>query len=93
MSIWFRLQVNKNQNKLYAICYQMLQDSLEAEEVVQDCFIKLWQAKENGTKQPKAWLFQVAASILLGSPERALARSSLLTCDGSGLPSKIDAAT
>lgn len=43
----------------------MLQDSLEAEEVVQDCFIKLWQAKENGTKQPKAWLFQVARNQCL----------------------------
>ena len=65
MNIWFRLQVNKNQNGLYAVCYQMLKDSLEAEEVVQDSFIKLWQAKEKGTKQTKAWLYQVAKNHCL----------------------------
>ena len=65
MSIWFRLQVNNNQNGLYAVCYQMLKNSLEAEEVVQDSFVKLWQAKEKGTKQSKAWLYQVARNHCL----------------------------
>ena len=65
MSIWFRLQVNSNQNGLYAVCYQMLKNSLEAEEVVQDSFIKLWQAKENGSKQTNAWLYQVARNQCL----------------------------
>jgi RNA polymerase sigma-70 factor (ECF subfamily) len=65
MNIWFRLQVNNNQNGLYAVCYQMLKNSLEAEEVVQDSFIKLWQAKEKGVKQTKAWLYQVAKNQCL----------------------------
>jgi len=65
MNIWFRLQVTTNQNGLYAVCYQMLKNSLEAEEVVQDSFIKLWQAKENGKKQTKAWLYQVAKNQCL----------------------------
>lgn len=65
MNIWFRLQVNKNQNGLYAVCYQMLKNSLEAEEVVQDSFVKLWQAKKKGIKQTKAWLYQVARNQCL----------------------------
>jgi len=65
MNIWFKLQVNKNKNGLYAVCYQMLKNSLEAEEVVQDSFIKLWQAKESGKKQTKAWLYQVARNQCL----------------------------
>jgi RNA polymerase sigma-70 factor (ECF subfamily) len=65
MNIWFRLQVNKNQNGLYAVCYQMLKNSLEAEEVVQDSFVKLWQANKNGVKQSKAWLYQVARNQCL----------------------------
>ncbi len=65
MSIWFRLQVNKNQNGLYAVCYQMLKNSLEAEEVVQESFVKLWQAQESGKKQSKAWLYQVARNHCL----------------------------
>lgn len=65
MNIWFRLQVTTNQNGLYAVCYQMLKNNLEAEEVVQDSFIKLWQASENGKKQTKAWLYQVAKNQCL----------------------------
>jgi len=65
MNIWFRLQVNQNQNGLYSVCYQMLKDSLEAEEVVQDSFVKLWQAKEQGKKQSKTWLSQVAKNQCL----------------------------
>jgi len=65
MNIWFRLQVNNNQNGLYAVCYQMLKNSLEAEDVVQDSFVKLWQAKQKGNKQPKAWLYQVAKNQCL----------------------------
>ena len=65
MNIWFRLQVNKNQNGLYSVCYQMLKNSLEAEEVVQDCFVKLWQAQENGKKQSRAWLYRVARNQCL----------------------------
>ncbi len=65
MNIWFRLQVNSNKNGLYAVCYQMLKNSLEAEEVVQDSFVKLWQAKEKGQKQSKAWLYQVAKNQCL----------------------------
>ena len=65
MNIWFRLQVNSNKNGLYAVCYQMLKNSLEAEEVVQDSFVKLWQAKEKGKKQSRAWLYQVAKNQCL----------------------------
>jgi len=65
MNIWFRLQVNTNQNGLYAVCYQMLKNSLEAEDVVQDSFFKLWQAKLNGKEHSKAWLYQVAKNQCL----------------------------
>jgi RNA polymerase sigma-70 factor (ECF subfamily) len=43
----------------------MLKNSLEAEEVVQDSFVKLWQAKESGKKQNKAWLYRVAKNQCL----------------------------
>jgi RNA polymerase sigma-70 factor (ECF subfamily) len=43
----------------------MLKNSLEAEEVVQDSFVKLWQAQENGKKQSRAWLYQVARNQCL----------------------------
>ncbi len=65
MSIWYRLQVSKNQHGLYALAYQMLGNQLEAEDVVQDTFIKLWQRKEDGGKFEKAWLYKVTRNHCL----------------------------
>ncbi|MEZ5471188.1 MAG: RNA polymerase sigma factor [Marinicella sp.] len=65
MSIWYRLQVSKNQHGLYALAYQMLGNELEAEDVVQDTFIKLWQRREEGGKYEKAWLYKVARNQCL----------------------------
>ena len=65
MNIWFKLQVNKHQNGLYAMCLQMLKNSQEAEDVVQDSFIKLWHSKQSGEKQPKSWLYKVARNHCL----------------------------
>lgn len=65
MSIWYRLQVSKNQHGLYALAYQMLGNQLEAEDVVQDTFVKLWQRREQGDKYEKAWLYKVARNQCL----------------------------
>jgi RNA polymerase sigma-70 factor (ECF subfamily) len=65
MNIWYKLQVSKNQHGLYAMAYQMLGNELEAEDVVQDTFIKLWQRKEQGGKYEKAWLYKVARNQCL----------------------------
>ena len=65
MSIWYRLQVSKNQHGLYAMAYQMLGNQLEAEDVVQDTFIKLWERREQGGKYEKAWLYKVARNQCL----------------------------
>ncbi|MCX7552413.1 sigma-70 family RNA polymerase sigma factor [Marinicella sp. S1101] len=65
MSIWYRLQVNKHQHGLYALAHQMLGNQLEAEDVVQDTFIKLWQRREKGGKFEKAWLYKVTRNQCL----------------------------
>ncbi len=65
MSIWYRLQVNKHQHGLYALAHRMLGNQLEAEDVVQDTFIKLWQRKEQGGKFEKAWLYKVTRNQCL----------------------------
>ncbi len=65
MGIWYRLQVSKNQHGLYALAYRMLGNQLEAEDVVQDTFIKLWQRKEQGGEFEKAWLYKVTRNQCL----------------------------
>ena len=65
MNIWYRLQVSRNQHGLYAMAHQLLGNQLEAEDVVQDTFIKLWEQKESGKKVEKAWLYKVARNQCL----------------------------
>lgn len=65
MNIWYSLQVSKHQHGLYALAHQMLGNQLEAEDVVQDTFIKLWQRKEKGGKFEKAWLYKVTRNHCL----------------------------
>lgn len=93
MSIWYRLQVNQNQNGLYALAYQMLGNQLEAEDVVQDTFIKLWERREQGLKFEKAWLYKVARNQCLDILRRRKHAHEYQTAKAVGadvVPSAID---
>lgn len=65
MNAGYRLQVNRHQHGLYALALSMLGDRLEAEDVVQDSFVKLWQQRQQGTKPNKAWLYRVTRNQCL----------------------------
>ncbi|MCF6300070.1 MAG: sigma-70 family RNA polymerase sigma factor [Proteobacteria bacterium] len=84
MSIWYRLQVSSNQHGLYAMAYQMLGDQLEAEDVVQDTFIKLWQRKEQGWPYEKAWLYKVTRNQCLDLLRRRKYASEYQLSQGVG---------
>ncbi len=93
MSIWYRLQVNQNQNGLYSLAYQMLGNQLEAEDVVQDTFIKLWERREKGLKFEKAWLYKVARNQCLDILRRrkhALAYQQAKAVGADVVPSAAD---
>src|SRR5215212_7624841 len=58
----FELIIRANSRTLFAIAYGVLQDRAEAEDVVQDAFVKGWKARwraRNPEKFP-AWLATIA---------------------------------
>lgn len=70
MNVGYRLQVNRHQNGLYALALSMLNDRLEAEDVVQDTFVKLWQQRQQGKKPNQAWLYKVTRNQCLDILQR-----------------------
>ncbi len=65
MNIWYRVQVTRNQHGLFALAFQMLKNRLEAEDVVQDTFVKMWEQKQAGGAVEKSWLYKVARNQCL----------------------------
>lgn len=64
----FAAVVEQHSARLYRTAYRLLQDALEAEDAVQDCFTRLWQnaghwqARGNGLG---AWLHRVTVNACL----------------------------
>lgn len=56
-----RILVDRHLTRLHGLAWRLLDDREEAEDVVQECFLKLWQ--QAGRWQPRAriatWLYQV----------------------------------
>ena len=52
----FACLVERHSGRFYAVAYRMLNNSAEAEDVVQDCFLKLWNKPDmwNNKKNAKA---------------------------------------
>lgn len=59
-SAWrFRLAVAKHHRAIYRVCYGILGDEYEAEDVTQETFLRYWQLSGE-VRGAKAWLLTVA---------------------------------
>src|SRR5215211_4462197 len=58
----FELIIRANSRTLFAVAYGVLQDRAEAEDVVQDAFVKAWQSRWRVRDPEKfpAWLATIA---------------------------------
>lgn len=60
----FRLAVAQHHRAIYRICYGILGDAHEAEDVTQETFLKYWQLSGD-VRGAKAWLITVARNRCL----------------------------
>lgn len=60
----FRLAVLQHHKAVYRVCYGILGDEHEAEDITQEAFLKYWQIG-NDVRGPKGWLITVARNKCL----------------------------
>jgi RNA polymerase sigma-70 factor (ECF subfamily) len=59
----FALLYEKSSSKLFAVCMRILRDRNEAEEALQEIFVKVWQRADRyaaGETHPMSWLSAIA---------------------------------
>src|SRR5262249_36162566 len=71
----FEEQFEQHRVELTAYCYRMLASPFEAEDAVQDTFIRAWRGIERfeGRAALRSWLYRIATNVcldMLGSRER-----------------------
>ncbi len=76
--------VRAHQRGLYALAVRLTGDPAAADDLVQDTFVRAWQAKERGGADPDApaaWLRRVAVRLFLNSRRGSLTRRIVRWCD------------
>ena len=63
----FRTLVEQHQGMVYSVCLRMLRTPMEAEDAVQEVFIKLWKNIEryNPANKLSTWLYRIASNHCL----------------------------
>jgi len=92
----FTAIVKKYQEKLYWHVRRMVADHDDANDVLQNVFIKVWKALENFREDSKlyTWLYRIATNESLTFLEQQKKKASVSLSDGdTGLENKIKADT
>ena len=69
----FAQRVERHRRELHVHCYRMLGNFEEAEDAVQETFLRAWRAREDLEHQQRlrAWLYKIATNACLDAIKRA----------------------
>jgi len=89
----FRVLYEEHVGRIYALCLRLARDPAQAEELVQDTFVKAWE-KLPGFRGESAfgtWLFRIAVNVTLAERRATGRRESRvgLTAEPEALPTTI----
>ena len=65
----FNAALDRHRRELHVHCYRMLGSFDEAEDALQDAFLRAWKARESfaGGEGLRAWLYKIATNVCLDS--------------------------
>src|SRR4051812_16492159 len=69
----FAEAVEQHRRELHVHCYRMLGSFEEAEDALQEAFLRAWRARETfeGDAQLRAWLYKIATNVCLDALRRS----------------------
>src|SRR5262245_13808107 len=74
----FAALTERYRRELHVHCYRMLASFDEAEDAVQETFLRAWRARESfdGSSLIRAWLYRIATNVCLDAIRRTARRVS-----------------
>ncbi len=74
----FAALAERHRRELHVHCYRMLASFDEAEDAVQETFLKAWRGREgfDGGSQFRAWLYRIATNVCLDMLRRSSRRTA-----------------
>jgi len=72
MTTDFEQTLERHRRELHVHCYRMLGSFEEAEDALQEAFLRAWRARETQTpdSNPRAWLYKIATNVCLDALRR-----------------------
>jgi RNA polymerase sigma-70 factor (ECF subfamily) len=73
----FELELDVHRRELTGYCYRMLGAGSEAEDAVQETFLRAWRARDSFAHRSslKTWLYKIATNVCLDMPQRPQRRA------------------
>src|SRR5215218_2682347 len=67
MTIDFDYALERHRRELHVHCYRMLRSSDEAEDALQEAFLRAWRARDTQAEDSnlRAWLYKIATNVCL----------------------------
>ena len=82
----FDAAVERHRRELHVHCYRMLGSFEEAEDAIQETFLRAWRSRETLTDDSgrRAWLYKIATNVCLDAlrKQQAPARDDPRICRG-----------
>lgn len=81
-------ELERHRSDLVGYCYRMLGSPFEAEDAVQEAFLRAWRSQERfeGRSSAKTWLYRIATNVCLDALDGRRRRATPMDLGPAGAP-------